>query len=283
MSTWLIPLTAVMGVFPSMEHDQISVGAYGMTQTLEGPLDLSTVDPTQLRGLELRYRDISPAEDIGDALASGYVSLARFGIDDEGRIQVDQLRLETAVLSIKIRRDMGDLFDLAILGGDSEITWKAVDRGNLFLRTFSPTNLTILGFSNTDFDVDAKLKAYASVGTGIGGEVLLRVFEHLGLTAHGGFQARTLNRHQGDAKNQVRHEVMADGELGLGYLAGNFGVLFSGWGELGTQWEVRDADGKSGVDRQVLNWGLRLTTRWSGAAKTAPVDEVEISVDARTW
>jgi hypothetical protein len=282
MKFWLLPLTTG-GVFPTLEHDQISVGLYGQEQSLETPLDLSGLDPLAMRGLEIRYRDITPAESIGEVLSGGYVSLARVRLDDEGRIQVDQLRLETAVISLKIRRDMGDMFDLAVLGGDTEVTWQAEDLGNVYYRTFSPTNVTLLGFSNTDFDVDTKLKAYASIGTGIGGEVLVRAFRGLGLMATGVIQARTLNRHQGGKKNQVRHEVLAGGEMGLGPMVDNFAVLLSAWGELGTQWEVRDADEKPGVDRQVATWGFRLTTRWAGEG-VAPVEvDQETSVDARSW
>jgi hypothetical protein len=280
MKFWLLPMSTG-GVFPTLEHDQISLGIYGQEQSHESPLDLAGIDPMEMRGLEFRYRDITPAETLGEALSGGYVSLARFRLDEEGQIQVDQLRVETALISVKIRRDMGDMFDLAVLGGDTEVTWQAGDLGNLFYRTFSPTNVTLLGFSNTDFDEDAKLKAYASIGTGIGGEVLIRAFRGLGLMAHGAIQARTLNRHQGGTKNQVRHEVLVDGELGLGHLADNFGVLLSAWGELGTQWEIRDADGKSGVDRQVATWGLRITARWAG--NSAPEVDTETSVDARHW
>jgi hypothetical protein len=69
----------------------------------------------------------------------------------------------------------------------------------------------------------------------------------------------------------------------LGYLSESFGILVSGWAELGTQWETRDADGKSGVDRQQLMWGLRLTARWAGDGslleRTEPSED-ETAVDA---
>ena len=65
-----------------MEHDQISVGPYGLAQSLEALLDLGAIDAMQLRGIELRYRDITPAESFEEALASGYTSLVRLGVDD---------------------------------------------------------------------------------------------------------------------------------------------------------------------------------------------------------
>ena len=283
MKFLLIPLATGGGVFPTMEHDQISVGPYGLVQSLESPLDMGAIDPTQLRGIELRYRDISPADSFEEALASGYTSLIRMGVDESGTVQLDQLRLETALVSLKIRRNMGDEFDLAVIGGDTEITWKVGEKGPVFYRTFSPTNFTLLGFSNTDFDADAKLKGYISIGSGLGGEVLIRTLGHVGVMAQGAIQARSLNRHQGGAPNQIRHEVLADGELGLGYLGSSFGILLSAWGELGNQWEIRDADGKSGIDRQVATWGVRLTARWAGQGPPPEEPEVETSVDARTW
>ena len=233
MKIFLLPLMTSGGVFPTLEHDQVSVGAYGLEQGPEAPMDFGAWDPSRVRGLELRYRDISPADSIGDALSSGYVSLARFGLDEQGQIQVDEIRLESALISLKIRPTMGDEFDLAVLGGDTEITWRTEDLGNVFYRTFSPTNMTLLGFSNTDFDDDAKLKGYVSIGSGLGGEVLLRAFGGLGVMAQGAVQARSLNRHQGNGvANQIRHEVSGDAELGLGYLSESFGILVSGWAEL---------------------------------------------------
>ena len=50
--------------------------------------------------------------------------------------------------------------------------------------------------------------------------------------------------------------------------------MLTGWGDMTTQWETRDADGRSGIDRQYMAWGLRLTGRLdSGDSGLKAVDE----------
>jgi hypothetical protein len=200
---------------------------------------------------------------------------ARFYLDDRGVFQVDQLRLESGLASLRVRPLLGDGLDLALLGGAWDTTWSYIDIADLQVQVYSPTVLTLLGFSNTDFDDDKVLKHYFAAGIGPGVRVTGRVVGPFGVFGHAEALGRSFNRHQADAKNQVRHEASAEGSLGLGYFADESSVLLGGWGEIVTQWETRDRDGMSGVDRQYAAFGVTLTVLTTRQKQTDLDDELE--------
>ncbi len=200
---------------------------------------------------------------------------ARLFVDGQGVLQVDQLRLESGLASLRVRPVLGDGFDLALLGGQWDSTWTYIDVADLQIQLYSPSLLTLLGFSNTDFDADRKLKHYFAVGIGPGVRVTGRAVGRLGVFAHAEGLARSLSRHQQDVKNQVRHEVSAEASLGLGWFEEQSSVLLGGWGEVTTQWEPRDADGMSGVDRQYAAFGVTMTVLTTRQKPTDLDDEVE--------
>ena len=197
---------------------------------------------------------------------------ARLYLDGQGVLQVDQLRLESGLASLRVRPLLGDGFDLALLGGSWDTTWAYLDLADLQVQIYSPSVLTLLGFSNTDADLDRTLKHYFAVGIGPGVRVTGRVVGPFGVFAHAESLGRSFNRHQADAKNQVRHEVSAEGSLGIGHFAPRSSVLLGGWGEVITQWEPRDADGFSGVDRQYGAFGVQLTVL-TMREKEPPLDD----------
>ena len=197
---------------------------------------------------------------------------ARVYIDERGVFQVDQLRLESGLASLRVRPLLGDGLDLALLGGSWETTWTYLDLADLQIQVYSPTVLTLLGFSNTDFDDDRMLQHYWAAGIGPGVRVTGRVVGSVGVFGHAEALGRSFNRHQRDAPNQVRHEASAEASLGLGYFGGDSSVLFGGWGEIVTQWETRDADGMSGVDRQYAAFGVKLTLLTT-REQQAPLEE----------
>lgn len=196
---------------------------------------------------------------------------ARLFTDGRGVLQLDQLRLESGLASVRSRPLLGDTLDLALLGGQWETTWSFVDQGNLQVQVYSPSTLTLLGFSNTDFDADRRLKHYFAVGIGPGARITQTLVGRLGLVLEAEGMARTLNRHQRDDRNQVRHELLGEVSAGLAWSRPRHAAQLEGWAEVTTQWETRDADGLSGVDRQMGAFGVRLT--FLTQAEPAPADE----------
>lgn len=278
------PLLASLLLFPSFEHHRVYVGPYGhgvapeAINVLEAPL-------WQLNGLEVGWRHFQE-DGLRDSLTADLGELgewtptgtehpvsARLFIAPDGTVRVDQLNVSTALFSIHSRPLLGDTLDLSLLGGKWETTVAALDTGRAQLRLVLPSEMTLLGFSNTDFDRDRRLKYYLSIGAGAGGEVLSRVLGPIGLYGRAVGFARTLNRHQGDARNQVRHEVSGDLELGVALVGERQAFWLSGWGELASQWETRDSDGKSGIDRQYGAWGLRLNGRFHPSGRHMPTQD----------
>jgi hypothetical protein len=258
------PLLAGVGaiaLFPSLEHQQVSVGAYNHAVD-DAPVPIGPdLNLLRLDGLELRYRGFEWIDGFDSALRSTSGRL-RLYYDSRGVVQLDQLLLDSHAVSIRLRPQLGDQFDLALLGGNWETTWASGDTGRAQYRMFSPANLTLLGFSNTDQDDDDRLKHYFSIGTGAGADVITRVLGPLGFRMSSVGEARTLNRHRADALNYVRHETSLELEAGAGLLFENTAWTLDAWGEMTSQWETRDDDGKSGVDRQYMAWGLKLQGRF---------------------
>jgi len=275
----MTPTFASMLLFPTLEHHRIYVGPYGRA-VAPAELQIPSLPVYQLDGLEIGWRHFTEEDftdtltedsDIGDWEPAGSESPVsiRLYLDDDGTVALDQLQLGSKFLGVSVRRPLGDMFDLSVLGGQWESTVVAVDTGRFQLRTIVPSELTLLGFSNTDFDDDTKLKYYISAGSGVGGEVLGRVLGPLGVYGRIIGKARTFNRHQGGVENQVRHELHAEAEAGLAAFGRQQAFWLSGWGELTSQYETRDAAGKNGIDRQYAAWGIRFNARLHPAEPAA--------------
>lgn len=220
------------------------------------PLILDGFSP----GLEALFRhEVLSSELIESELPASGDARLRLSTDANGVVQLDRLELENLPLTIRVRPLYGDLFDVTLLGGSCDQVLSEHDLGRGFWRLYLPTTLTLLGLSNTDQDDDRKLKAYIQAGIGVGGESLAEVVGPLGVHLRADFEARSLNRFRRDAPSHVRHELIGSAEAGLAWLGEQSSVRFDAWGELLTQWETRDADGKAGVDRQGWAIGGRLT------------------------
>ena len=261
------PSLATLLLFPSLEYHQLSVGPYSHTVAQEAVAfgSVTALPPT---GVEIGYRhftedDIPLMDDSESWSPTGteHPMHARIAVDPDGVVFVDQLSVGNYLLGATVRRPLGDLFGLNLLGGQWESTVHMVDAGRFQLRAIVPSELGLLGFTNTDFDADNRLKYTISVGSGIGGDVMGRLLGPLGLYSRVLASARTFNRHQGGTQNQVRHELHAEAEMGLAVFGGRHAFWLSGWGELTSQYETRDPGGKDGLDRQYAAWGLRLNAR----------------------
>ncbi len=276
----MFPLTTALVLFPFLGFDRIDIGPYGLEVQSE-PVPLTALDPTALSGLELRYRHGGGDEALKGVLLGSSMGLLRLGLNDAGAVQLDQLRLEAGLCSVKVRRNLGDRLDLAFIGGDWDRTFEQYASDRIWYRGYTPNNLTLLGFSDTDGDDDRKLKYYISIGSGVGGELGVQVVGPLALYIQTEGMARTMNRHRAEVPNQVRHEIAADASAGLSWQGEALGGTLSGWTELVSQWETRDSDAKSGVDRQQLAWGARLTIRnasaWTSYEEISPDEDTDHS------
>ncbi len=183
----------------------------------------------------------------------GFPFSVRAYMGDDGVLRIDQLSFSGW---LKSRPSLGDIFDWKLLGweGDKTITESRV------MRLYTPYTLVLWGLSNTDQDDDAKLKSYRAIGTGLGWEMFGQVIGPLAIHPRIEGEARTLNRRKKDDKNHVRHEVRLLMEMGVGVITPKpRSTTLDVWAELISQWETRDDDGKSGVDRQFLAVGSHIT------------------------
>lgn len=251
----VLPVAAA-AMTPFVAHE---LGAGGLaTVVAPGPVDAADRSAPALGG-ELLWRHESQWLGQRDrSIGEGRVQLVS---GPDGVTQLTRLELTGLPLTLRIRPRLGDAFDLSILGGSADQVWAGADTRRGFWRFYTPLTLTALGISNTDYDADRRVKAYVQAGLGAGGEVQVGLAGPVGLYLRAEGEARSLNRHQGDRSNQVRHETLGEVSAGLSLGWPGASVRLVGWGELVSQWETRDADGKSGVDRQVQAVGARLVVR----------------------
>lgn len=251
----MVLMAAGFALFPGLTHHDVAVGTY--THEVR-----PTAFPATLRlphGLTVSHRYTKIEEKSGGA----GVSELRLYRDPAGITRLDSLETGLPTLAtVRVRPEMGDDFDLAMLFGRSDRVWFADDLGWGQVSGFSPVELTLVGLSNTDMDEDRKVKHYLAAGLGAGGALIARIAGPLGLHLGGVGDARTLNRHRKDAKNSVRHEVAVRGWAGVVGLQAETALRLTGWFEHMTQWETRDADGRSGVDRQQVAVGIELGGRF---------------------
>lgn len=279
---WLVPLSALSSL-PSAEHHQLTIGPY-VAAVQPGPVPISSGSTAPLRGVEFSYQHLSEEDSETDTRLGGMFSSntktisARIHVNQDGYISTDRLQADSVFASARIRRNLGDHLDLSILGGHSLGTWGIAEGPRYRLQALVPSNLTLLGLSNTDQDDDEKLKYYISIGSGLGGEFIGQVAGPLGVYGRILAKATTQNRHRPDAKNTVRNEVMFEPQLGLSYIGTEGAVILSGWGEVTTQWETRDDDGRAGVDRQYIAGGLRLSGRLGVGASPEEDETIRASL-----
>ncbi len=262
-------------------HVHVGLGPYTHV-TDAGAVSLEGVDPTALDGFEIT--SYTSAEDLSEALEAqdlegadllvGQRIVLRAYMDDTRTLQIDRLQIDGQLGSLRVRPELGDVLDIGLLGGSSIRRLGETGDENTHVELLAPWNLTLLGFSNTDQDEDEKLKHYISIGTGLGADLVARAAGPLGVHLRLLAEARTQNRHRKDAKNYVRHEITGEVEGGPALLTEHAAFSLTGWGEAVTQWETRDDDRRSGVDRQTLSWGVRLGMRFFGRNPSDRTDEV---------
>ena len=249
--------TAALTLMPSPDHQELGVGPYAHES---GEVVLAEGSELSANGMEIVWRRTK--DSLADHTGTGESARIRLYQDPDRGVVVDHLTLDSMLLSMRVRPELGDEFDLGLLLGTWEEIWRAGDNGRAQWRVFSPVSLTLLGFSNTDQDDDDRMKHYVSAGFGIGGETLARIAGPIGLQTRLDAKARTTNRHRTGDVNTTRHETAQNAELGLSWLRAKQAWVLGGWAEHRTQWEPRDLEGRDGVDRQYFAGGVRLSARF---------------------
>ena len=269
-----VSTAALLAMFPSPDHNELGVGLYGYDVAQE-VLATDAIPPAE--GIEIMGRRIFDTM-ASDITGTGENFRLRMYRDADGLIQLDTLSYDSLLFSARSRPELGDMLDLGLLFGTWEEVW-AWDTGRAQWRLFTPLTLTGLGFSNTDQDDDTRLKHYVSAGAGVGGEVHARIAGPFGLQLRAEGKAKTTNRHRGGEANEVRHETRAYGELGVSYIKDSRAWVLGSWAEQISQWDTRDADGRSGVDRQYFAAGMRLSGRFYKGNPVLDLEEEMVDLD----
>ena len=232
-------MSPLLAMLPSLEHREIGVGPYAM-DSLTAP------------GIEVMTRHVDSA---------GNQMNLRMQRTEDGTVQLDRFELESVLLTVRVRPELGDAAYVGLALGSWDQVWSSHNGSRVQARLYSPMTLSGLGWSRTVDDPDV-FRYTAAAGTGVGGEVLLKVLGPLGLQLRGDVQAIAQRRAGGDNHYTTRQEVAATAEVGLAVLAKQQVYVLGAWAEAVTQWEPWDADGRNGVDREYFAAGARLSGRF---------------------
>ena len=251
-------------LFPTSDHREVGVGPYAF-QAADGPQLVDGLAGPTPQGLELMTRRVFDTEDSlfdDDTTPTGQGMKLRMYRDSDGGIVLDQFQLESLPLNFRIRPDLGDSLDIGLFAGSWDEVWRFGDTGRMQWRVYSPINVTALGMSKSDMGTE-ELRYYASIGTGLGGEILARVAGPVGLQARGEVEGNARRRRDRVVTHHTtRQEVRGELELGLTLLTKKQAWVVGLWGEHVSQWEPFDEGGRDGVDRTYYATGARISGRF---------------------
>ena len=228
------------------------------------------------QGLEIMTRRVRGTPDqLVDRSDRGSIGEMRVRLDQnaDGTARLDQFELENALLSIRVRPEMGDQIDFGLFAGQHNQTLFVRDGGRGQFMVYSPQTMTLLGLSRSDMGSD-NLKYYAEVGSGLGLDGILRVagpFTLQGRAEIEGTARRRRERTEVDytvrgggttLHHSTRQEVVAEAELGVGYVRDRKAYSLVAWGQHVTQWEPWDEGGQDGLDRAYFAVGAKLSGRF---------------------
>ena len=273
------PSTAVfLTLFPTSDHREVGVGPYAF-ESANAPLLIDGLPQARPQGLEIMTRRLYDSEEAmydEDSWATGQGMNLRFYRDADGNVVLDRFELESLVLNVRVRPELGDQVDVGMFLGSWERVWLFGDTGRAQWRVSSPMNLTALGLAKTDMDHEDKLKYYASAGTGVGGEVLGRVAGPVGIQARAEVQASARRSRGGEVHFTTRQELTTTAELGVTVIDDTRAFVLGAWGEHVTQWEPWDDGGRDGIDRTYFAAGARLSGRFYKEREYLPMQDMGI-------
>lgn len=252
-------------LFPTSDHSELLASFYGF-EAQQGPLlSEAAAAVSTPEAVGLTWRRLSDTEDArnGDGdTGTGEMARIRLVRQADGTIAIEDMQVEFLLMSVRSRPTLGDKLDFSLLVGSWDEVWRWGDTGRMQWRFYTPMRLNLLAFANNDMDDDDKLKYYIGAGTGVGGEVLLRVAGPLAVQAKAEAEVSAKNRYRREGRNTTRQELEANAELGIGWLFPKRALMLGGWAQHVTQWEPRDEEGRDGIDRQYLAAGVNLSMRF---------------------
>lgn len=270
-----IATAVALSLFPSLDYRSLEAGPYTYEQG-RAPLLVDGIPSAGNVGLELMTRRVrgTPDQlvDMSDRASIGETRL-RLAQNTDGSVRVDWFEMESAFLSLRVRPDLGDQFDLGMFAGQHNQVFYARDGGRGQFMIYSPQTLTLLGLSKSDMGSE-RLKYYAEVGTGLGLDGLVRVAGPFTLQARAEIEATARRRRErtevdyavrgggSTLHHSTRQEVVAEAEVGVGFKNDRRAYAVVAWGQHVTQWEPWDEGGQDGLDRQYFAAGAKLTGRF---------------------
>jgi hypothetical protein len=270
-----IATALALSLFPSLDYRSIEAGLYTFEQG-RAPLLSEGLPMGGTQGLEIMTRRVRGTPDqLVDRSDRGSIGEMRVRLaqNADGTARLDQFELENALLSIRVRPEMGDQIDFGLFAGQHNQTLFVRDGGRGQFMVYSPQTMTLLGLSRSDMGSD-NLKYYAEVGSGLGLDGILRVagpFTLQGRAEIEGTARRRRERTEVDytvrgggttLHHSTRQEVVAEAELGVGYVRDRKAYSLVAWGQHVTQWEPWDEGGQDGLDRAYFAVGAKLSGRF---------------------
>lgn len=266
----VIPMLLVAGLFTSEDYTAWSVGTWdAVPDPLAVPADPAMLaEPAGIevslhRVFEMSSRSTSP---------TGERYSMRLSRDPAGGVTLEDLEVRSLLVSLRSRPALGDKLDLGLMVG----SWDEVlahDKGNRTQWSIhSPVAIHLLGFSRNDMDDEDRMKYYAGLAGGIGGESLTRLVGRVGVHAEGETRIRSVNRWRSGRANATRHELETQLGLGVSWMGADRDWVLDAWGENLLRWDPRDDAGRDGVNLQYDAAGLRLTMRLHPPKQEAEAD-----------
>jgi hypothetical protein len=251
-------------LFPTSDFREVGVGPYGF-ETADAPLLVDGLPAGGGAGLELMTRRVFDTEKslLEDSRTpTGQGMNLRMYRGAAGEIVLDRFELESVPMNIRVRPELGDELDIGLFSGTWNEVWKFGDTGRLNWRIWSPMSVTLLGMSKSDMGTD-KLRYYAGVGAGLGGEVLARVAGPIGVQARAQVEGNARRRRDRELTHHTtRQGLELDAELGVTYFTRKTAWVVGAWAEHVTHWEPFDEGGRDGVDRTYWATGARVSGRF---------------------
>jgi hypothetical protein len=271
-----IATAVALSLFPSLDYRSLEAGPYTFEQGT-APLLSEGIPMGGTQGLEIMTRRIrgTPDQlvDMSDRGSIGEMRL-RLAQETDGSVRLDQFELESALLSIRVRPEMGDQLDFGMFAGQHNQSLFVRDGGRGQFMVYSPQTMTLLGLSRSDMGSE-KLKYYAEIGTGLGLDGILRVAGPFTLQARAEIEGTARRRRErtdvdyvvresegNTLHHSTRQEVVAEAELGVGYMRDRKAYSVVAWGQHVTQWEPWDEGGQDGIDRAYFAVGAKLSGRF---------------------
>lgn len=241
----------------SYESFDIQAAAFGFSATEMGvPMTDAPV------GFELRLRD-NDRFSLLDAkkLPVARTATVRVFTDADGAVRLDRLEVDSLLGSIRLRRDLGYLLEITILGGSFDQVWAHHESRDLRWSVWSPMSGTLVGVHVSAIQGGLVVDMPFSGGSGVGTEVETRLAGPWFLHTRAEVETRFRTPDMGAGDLDVwRAEVGGEAEAGLSLRDGRRTWLLTAWGEARGSWWL-EPDRPPSLPRHYTAAGVRVGVR----------------------